>query len=52
MYIDAIPECGRGQQIQFDPFGQAICVCRSNHWRLIDDDVTANSISVDLVPIR
>ena len=44
---DQIPECGSGEEIKFDPFGKAICVCRMFHLRLLDDVAGSDLADVD-----
>jgi hypothetical protein len=34
--ISSVPICGEGQEINFDPFGRPICVCRNYHFFILE----------------
>jgi hypothetical protein len=36
--ISSIPICGEGQEINFDPFGRPICVCRNYHFFILETE--------------
>ncbi len=36
--ISSVPICGEGQEINFDPFGRPICVCRNYHFFILETE--------------
>jgi hypothetical protein len=41
--ISSIPICREGQEINFDPFGRPICVCRNDHFFILETEDENNS---------